>query len=306
VESLTLDSEALGRKLAVSVYMPAARAPKDGWPVLYLLHGLGGCERDWLELGGVQATLDRLIEAGRIKPMMVVMPNGADSWYVNSGAIGGPGNYESAIADDLPKAIEKRFPVAGSADYRAIAGVSMGGYGALRIALMRPERFAAVASMSGAIWQNLPLAQARASGHPYSLVRDETYFRRLDETTIVQGVNLPPEGSHFGKAFGAPFSAAQFNSQNVFTLLAKQVAKGVTLPAIFLTVGDHDSHNLWRGSIALYNTLQADQQNVEFRVTDGDHSWALWRRSIEDTLLFVDQRFGARAVIAHSGQQDAG
>jgi S-formylglutathione hydrolase FrmB len=292
LETIRVESAALGREMAVSVYTPGTGVPGGGWPVLYLLHGLGGSEKDWSSLGGVDKTLDRLIQGGRIRPMMVVMPNAGSSWYVNSGQIGGPGDYESAIGDELPRAIEARYPVSHAPGNRAIAGVSMGGFGALRIALKRPDRYSSVASMSGAIWQNLPVAEKVVSGRPYSEVRDQTYFHRIDASTILQGINLPPEGAHFGKAFGAPFDADRFNRQNVFTLLSGLVAKGAPLPPIFLTVGDHDSHNLWRGSIALYNTLQAERQPVEFRVTDGDHTWALWRKSIEDTLLFVDQHFG--------------
>jgi S-formylglutathione hydrolase FrmB len=309
IDRLTIDSEALGRKLAVSVYVPGAHAPAGGFPVLYLLHGLGGCETDWVALGGVQATLDRLIEQGRIRPMMVVMPGAGSSWYVDSGRVGGPGNFESAIGDDLPKAIEASYPAAEAAQLRAIAGVSMGGYGALRIALSRPEAYAAVASMSGALWQNLPLADASANGVSYTTYRDQVYYRRLDGATIASGVDLPPEGAHFGKAFGVPFDPKRFNAANVFTILAKQIKRGVGLPAIFLTVGDHDSHNLWRGSIALYQTLQAERQPVDFRVTDGDHTWALWRKSIEDTLIFVDGHFrrgsGAGGTVADSGTKAA-
>lgn len=303
VDALSVESAALGRKLGVRVYVPAQAAPREGWPVLYLLHGLGGSERDWGDLGGIQATLDRMIETGRIRPMMVVMPGAASSWYVDSAKLGGPGDYESAIGDDLPQAIEARYTVSQSAGQRAIAGVSMGGYGALRIALKWPERFAAVASMSGALWQNLPIVQERLTGEPYNAFRDQTYFRRVDEATVVQGINLPPAGAHFGKAFGAPFDAGRFNTQNVFTLLASQVARGKALPAIFLTVGDDDSKDLWRGSIALYNTLRADRQRVEFRMTDGDHTWALWRRSIEDTLTFVNSRLGTGGggLVADSG-----
>jgi len=296
VDSLAIDSEAPGAKLAVTVYTPATDVPAEGWPVLYLLHGLGGCEKDWVELGGVQATLDRLIQSGRIQPMMVVMPGAGSSWYVNSSQIGGPGDYETAIGDDLPRAIEALYPVNASPRFRAIAGVSMGGFGALRIALKRPDQFAAVASMSGALWQNMPVGQAMADATiPYSVYRDQTYFHRVDASTILQGINLPPEGSHFGKAFGVPFDPLRFNRQNVFTLLSAQLAKGVALPPIFLTVGDNDSKNLWRGSFALYNTLQAERQKVEFRVTDGDHTWSLWRKTIEDTLIFVDQHFGDSA-----------
>src|SRR4051795_8139723 len=58
MKSLTINSKALGGKLPVLVYLPQATPPTAGWPVLYLLHGLGGCERDWVEFGGVQTTLD--------------------------------------------------------------------------------------------------------------------------------------------------------------------------------------------------------------------------------------------------------
>jgi S-formylglutathione hydrolase FrmB len=288
IKEITIQSAALGRSLAVSIYRPDGPAPASGWPVLYLLHGLNGCYRDWLALGGVQKTLDQLIAARRIRPMLVVMPDGANSWYVDSAAVGGPGNYETAILEDLPKAIEQDFPVRHERGGRAIAGLSMGGFGALRLALKRPDRYVAAASLSGAIWQNMPAdglngAKVRVGG--------ADYFLRVDPATIVSGIDRPPEGNHFGNAFGAPFDVKRFNAANVFTLLAQQLRASAELPAIYLTVGDHDSHDLWRGSIALYETLMADGVNVDFRVTGGDHVWSLWRRSIEDALAFVDSKF---------------
>jgi S-formylglutathione hydrolase FrmB len=284
----TIQSAALGRPLAVAIYRPDDPPPPSGWPVLYLLHGLNGGYRDWPSLGGIQETLDRLIAARRIRPMVVVMPDAGNSWYVDSAAIGGPGNFETAILDDLPQAIEQDLPVRRQRGGRAIAGLSMGGFGALRLAFKSPDRYCAVASLSGAIWQNMPLedpgeATVHASG------RD--YFRRVDPATIISGVDRPPGAGHFGGVFGKPFDAQRFNAANVFTLLAEQLQVGARLPAIYLTVGDHDSHNLWRGSIALYETLMADNVNVDFRVTGGDHAWSLWRKSIEDALVFVDSKF---------------
>lgn len=287
LEEMTIPSAALGRTLAVSIYRPDGPAPAAGWPVLYLLHGRNGTYRDWQALGGIQKTLDRLIAAHLIKPMLVAMPDGGSSWYVDSAAIGGPGNFETAILDDLPKAIEQKFTVQRERGGRAIAGLSMGGFGALRLALARPDRYVAAASLSGAIWQNMPadgldVAKDRAR---------EDYFRRLDAATIVSGIDLPPEGGHFNGAFGAPFDARRFNAENVFTLLEQRLRARVDLPAIYLTVGDHDSHQLWRGSIALYETLMADGVDVDFRVTGGDHEWSLWRKSIEDVLVFIDSKF---------------
>jgi enterochelin esterase family protein len=220
--------------------------------------------------------------------MVVVMPDAGNSWYVDSAALGGPGDFETAILDDLPQAIEEDLPVRREREGRAIAGLSMGGYGALRLAFKRPDRYCAVASLSGAIWQNLP-SDPSDDATIHAATGD--YFRRVDPATIVSGIDRPPGAGHFGGAFGKPFEAQRFNAANVFTLLAGQLHAGVELPAIYLTVGDHDSHNLWRGSIALYETLMADGVNVDFRVTGGDHAWSLWRKSIEDALVFVDSKF---------------
>jgi S-formylglutathione hydrolase FrmB len=289
IEEMSIPSKALGRPLVVSVYRPAEQPPKAGWPVLYLLHGLDGSDRDWSVLGDIQGTLDRLIKGGRIHPMLVVMPSAGNSWYVDSADVNGPGNFETAILTDLPKAIEKRFAPHCERRTRAIAGISMGGFGALRFAFKRPDRYVAVASLSGAIWQNVPVGAA-AGGLRWTGASG-AYFQRVDPETVIGGVDLPPDGGHFGGAFGTPFDARRFNAASVFTLLARQVKAGNELPAIYLTVGDNDSHNLWRGSVALYETLMADRQKVEFRVTDGDHVWSLWRRTIEDALVFVDSKF---------------
>lgn len=288
LEETTIASGALDRPLPVAIYRPDGAPPQAGWPVLYLLHGLNGGYRDWPALGGIQGTLDRLIAARRIRPIVVVMPDAGNSWYVDSAAIGGPGNYETAILDDLPRAIERDLSVRRDRGGRAIAGLSMGGFGALRLAFKRPDRYCAVASLSGAIWQNMPTdGSADAALRPISA----DYFRRVDAATVVHGIDRPPGNGHFGGVFGRPFDAQRFNAANVFTLLAQQLGAGAEFPAIYLTVGDHDSHNLWRGSIALYETLMADGVNVDFRVTGGDHVWALWRRSIEDALLFTDSKF---------------
>ena len=288
MEEIAVPSAALGRSLAVSVYRPDEPAPKAGWPVLYLLHGLHGSNRDWQLLGNIQETLDRLIVSGRIHRMVVVMPNAGNSWYVNSADVNGPGNYETAILKDLPEAIEKRYSPHCTRSSRAIAGLSMGGFGALRLALKRPDRYAAVASLSGAIWQNVPVSQGKEVAWTGAA---GPYFQRIDPETVVSGVDLPPDGAHFGNAFGLPFNARRYNAANVFTLLAEQVKAKADLPAIYLTVGDNDSHDLWRGSIALYETLRADQVKAELRITDGDHVWSLWRRTIEDALVFVDSKF---------------
>ena len=293
IQDFHYHSAALDRDQTAQVYVPDGDPPAGGWPVLYLLHGLDGAATDWQTIGGIGKTLDRLIAQHRIRPLVVVMPPGGNSWYVDSADIKGPGNYATAISRDLPDAVEAAFRVGRDRDHRAIGGLSMGGFGALRFALAEPERYTAAAALSPAIWQNVPQdGPQKFSPQQPDLVLPTSYFRRRDPTTVTVGIDLPPEGRHFGGAFGTPFDPRRFNAENVFTLLEQAVEAKKTLPAIYLTVGDDDSHLLWRGAIALFETMQMDGRDIEFRVTDGDHDWTCWKRSLADVLIFVDKRFG--------------
>ena len=279
VRAFPYRSAGLGAAQVAQVYVPAGPAPSGGWPVLYLLHGLHGKPTDFADSGDIRATLDDMIEKGKVMPLLVVMPNGANSWYVDSAAVGGPGDYAQAIGHDLQAAVEHAFPVAADKLHRAVAGISMGGYGALRLALSDPDRYVAVAALSPALWQNL------AGAVP-------GYFERPTPATVTIGVDLPPGPDHFGGAFGKPFDPKRFDDANVFTLLQRDLDAKKALPAVYLTVGDDDSHLLWRGAIALFETMQADGRPIEFRVTDGDHSWAVWKVSLAEALTFVARNLG--------------
>lgn len=288
-ESYALPS--MGQPMAVNIYRPEGAPPAGGWPVVYLLHGLGGNQGDWLVAGNVQQTLDALIEAGSVEPMVLVMPAAGNNWYVNTRSAGGADDVETAITEDLRQRIEADFPVRADQGGRAIAGLSMGGSGALRLGIGHPELYASIAALSPAIWENVPAEDLDKAPEDIDLIIDSTYFHWADQDTLTTGVDLPPAGPHFSGAFGDPFDARRFNAQNVFTLLAEATRAQKTLPPIYLMVGDHDSHKLWRGAIALYETLMADSVPVAFRVYDGDHSWDLWRARIGEALTFIDGHF---------------
>ena len=295
-------SKALDAEQNALVYVPDGTAPAGGWPVLYLLHGLDGTAADWQTLGNIQSSLDRMIASGAIRPIMVAMPAGANSWYVDSADVKGPGDYASAIAHDLPDAIEAAFPVGEDRAHRAIAGLSMGGFGALRLGLGEPERYQAVAALSPAIWQNVPEQEASKSAKELEQLRTLSYFKKADEADVTIGLDLPPDGKHFGGAFGTPFDPHRFNAANVFTMLQRAVDAHKTLPNIYLTVGDDDSHLLWRGAIAFFETMQMDRRAIEFRVTDGDHNWKCWRSSLADALLFIDRQFGKQDLVKNASR----
>ncbi len=254
-------SPALGGEMAYSVYLPPGfRTDADRYRVLYLLHGTRGSERDWPGNGGVQETADRLINAGTIKPTIIVMPDGRTSWYVDSAELGGPGNFERAIDPDVVAMIDRAYPTIPTRAGRAIAGLSMGGYGALRLALMHPERYGAVAAISPALWVRVTP----------ETVPDERYDR------VFQG------------AFGRPFDPRRFVAANPMSLLAT-MTRGRDAPAIYLAAGHDDYPGIVADTEQFHAALRAAGIASEFHMVDGRHDWGLWSRQLEPLLRFVDR-----------------
>ena len=251
-ESLSVESPALNGPMKYSLFLPEAQSAR--LPVLYLLHGLGGHERDWQALGHIAQTATRLIRQNAIPPMAIVMPDGANSWYVNSEK---HGLYEDALLEDLIPETERTHGFGGDRSRRAIAGLSMGGYGAFRLAFRYPDRFAMTAGLSAAIFPDLETAE--------DVSRQQIGF--------------------FKGVFGEPFDVAEFNRQNFFSDIPSLVAIDER-PAIWITVGDDDGFGLYEGNIALYQALKQADIPVEFRMTDGNHTWRLWRAEIENVLRY--------------------
>lgn len=298
IRDATFKSAALGADFKVNVYVPSGRAPLGGWPVLYLLHGHDGNQNSWRDLGNIEATLNAMIANKTIKPLVVVMPDAKNSWYVDSNMAGGPGDYETAMTEDLRKEIEHLLPVRTDREGRAIAGLSMGGYGALRLAYSHPDLYYAVASMSGAIWHNIPATEFHKTPADMKLIYDNMFFHQVDPETILTGIVLPSTGDHFSGSFGTPFNAQIFNEKNIFTLVAQRIAKKTNLPATYLTCGDDDGLKLYRGTIALYDMLQANGRKAELRITDGDHVWTLWRTEVANVLRFIDKQWSTAGIMA--------
>lgn len=157
VEQLWYPSAATGKDRRLSVYLPAAYDGKKKFPVLYLLHGSGGDETAWLELGKTARIMDNLIAKGEAVPMIVVMPNG------NIGAQAAPGetpdnlefrpvmsnqipsNYKNGTYEasfgEIVSFIDNRYKTVRNRQSRAVAGLSMGGFHSLYISLNHPDLF---------------------------------------------------------------------------------------------------------------------------------------------------------------------
>ncbi|WP_241299211.1 alpha/beta hydrolase [Burkholderia stabilis] len=145
---VAIPSVAMRETLKATVVLPDdyARGNKAGerYPVVYLLHGSGGDHTDWTTNTHIAALADRY-------RVILVMPDGGhESWYIDSPFDSGS-RYETFVGDEVVSYVDLHFRTIAAQRARAITGLSMGGFGALRIALDRPDTFGAVGSISGAV-----------------------------------------------------------------------------------------------------------------------------------------------------------
>jgi len=247
-------SSALDREMRYRILLPCGyQAGRGRFPVLYLLHGLHGDYLNW----DTRTNLERYASE---YAMIVVMPDAHDSWYTNS-ATDAKDRFEDYIAKDLVAEIDGKFRTLRSRYSRAIAGLSMGGYGALKIALRYHDDFAFAASLSGAL--NAP----QDLGDRQPAFRDQLL-----------------------KVFG-PIGSAVRADNNVFSML--QSAGTKDLPYFYLACGSADDFlPVNREFAAQLSSLGAA---YEYHETAGGHAWDYWDRSLQDLLsaaadVLSDQR----------------
>src|SRR5581483_5240145 len=141
VEYKTFPSKVLGHDVRYGIYLPPsyASSPAKKYPVLYFLHGLFEDETRWSSRGGTDQIMDKMIADGKIGEFIVAIPNGATSFYVNTRD--GSEKWEDMIIKEFIPMVESAYRINASRQTRGISGVSMGGYGALQIAMKHPDLF---------------------------------------------------------------------------------------------------------------------------------------------------------------------
>ncbi len=255
-------SEALGRELPYGVYL----ADSDGraaLPVVYLLHGYGASHREWVEFGRIDKLLDELIEAGAIAPLIAIMPTSDKSWYVDSAARGGPGDYATAIAQELVAHVEEELPVIPGAAHRAVMGLSMGGFGALVLGLGDPGRFDQVVALSPAVFVPEGLSWER-----WSL-----------------GTTLEERDIWFPGVFGTPFDINTYRDEQPTALLDRLEGPP---PRVLLASGDQDGFGFELGTVELFLALRRHDVPAALRIDAGDHDWAYWREATAEAFVWLD------------------
>src|SRR5688500_16055625 len=157
IDTIRYTSKTVGVSRKALVYIPPGFSKKNKYPVLYLLHGIGGDEKEWLKNGQPQVILDNLYAEKKIEPMIVVLPNGramkddrATGNIFDSAKVQAFATFERDLLSDLIPFIEKKYPVYKDRDHRAIAGLSMGGGQSLNFGLTNLEKFAWIGGFSSA------------------------------------------------------------------------------------------------------------------------------------------------------------
>jgi S-formylglutathione hydrolase FrmB len=239
VEQRSFFSAALQRQMPYEIVLPAGYASgQQRYPVLYLLHGWQGDETNWV-------TLTHLVDVASRYALIIVTPKAANSWYVNS-ATNPADRYADYIADDLIAEIDGRYRSIASSHQRAIAGLSMGGYGALLVTLHHPDLFAFTGSISGAF--------AGPSG--------------------IEHV-LPALKPSTDEAFG-PAESATRKENDLDTLI--EGADPAKTPYMFLECGTSDP--LLPSDRHVVAELSAHAFAYEYHELPGAHTWLFWDNSL--------------------------
>ncbi len=259
VQTNQLQSKLVNAAISYNVILPPdyRSSTASRYPVLYLLHGLGGHYSDWVNRTNVA-------DYAAQYRMIIVMPEGNDSWYVD-GAGGVNDKYESYILKELMPDVDKRYRTIQARYGRAIAGLSMGGYGAVKYGLKYPATFAFAGSVSGAFG-----------------------VTRYTEKEM-GGTNWEP----FLKIFG-PSGSDTRKANDVFEI-AKALTPGriASLPYFYFDCGTEDAAQHFNPNRELSELFLEKKIPHEYRELPGNHSWAYWDRQVREILIIAAEKLRA-------------
>lgn len=298
-------SPALGIRKQFVVYLPPSydASSQRRYPVAYYLHGMWGDEWNWVRSGAINRTLDSLV-AGGLPEMIVVMPDGDDGWYTTWNNLGNnvecrrskpPSRqsetvdaycvpwpkYDDYIARDLVARVDSFYRTIASRSARGIAGLSMGGYGAISLALAYPDVFSAAASHSGVV------SPLYVGPHPYRspprYATNETELR----------ANMPNLWPALVLAFGRD-TTGWWPRDPGRRAARYAVADRARMPALMLDVGVSDPYV--DQSRDLHATLDRLGITHTYAEWPGAHNWDYWRLHASESLRWMGGHIASGAM----------
>jgi S-formylglutathione hydrolase FrmB len=249
---LDLASNLLHRKVSYRVIFPVGykESATARYSVIILLHGLFGHFNNWTDL-------TKLAEYASAYKFIIVTPEGGDGWYTDSISVPND-KYESYIIQELIPEIDKKFRTIADREHRVIAGLSMGGYGAIKFGLKYPDKFSLIGSFSGAL--DAPL-------------------RGQDNKNL-----RPSIISVFG-----PDNSQTRKDNDIFRLLRESTPDAVKgLPYIYMACGTEDY--LFQPNREFDALLLEKKIPHEYRELPGSHEWAFWDAQVQEFLRLADRK----------------
>jgi S-formylglutathione hydrolase FrmB len=265
-ECLSASSEILGRPVAYCVILPPSYDTEKArrYPILYLLHGLGDNEQMLIHSGGFNLVQD-LWERHQLGDFLIVTPDGGSSFYINSRD--GRLRYEDFFLREFLPQIEKRYRAQSGRASRGIAGISMGGYGALHLGFRHPELFASAGAHSAALLEKLP-------------------------TVAISDSRQTARSRILGNVFGSPLDPV-FWKQNDPLVIAR--VANLSALRIYFDCGSEDDFGFQDGAAALDKVLSSRHIPHEFHLYPGGHNWVYVAEHLPALLQFHFRAFESAA-----------
>jgi S-formylglutathione hydrolase FrmB len=242
-ECLSAPSKILGHPVAYCVILPPSYDAEKTrrYPILYLLHGLGDNEQMLIHSGGFNLVQD-LWERHQLGDFLIATPDGGSSFYINSRD--GRLRYEDFFLQEFLPQVEKRYRTQSGRASRGIAGISMGGYGALHLAFRHPELFGSVGAHSAALLEKLP-------------------------TVTVSDSRQTARSRILGNVFGSPLDPAFWKQNDPLAIARVASLAGLH---IYFDCGSEDDFGFDAGAVALDKALGSRRIPHEFHLYPGGHN----------------------------------
>lgn len=261
LESLKFNSNLVNYPVEYSVYLPPDyESSNRSYPVLYLLHGYSDDETGWIQFGEANSIADKGIANGDFPPCIIIMPDGKVTWYVNSAD--GKDPWEDMFVKEFIPFIEKEYRIRAKKEFRAIAGLSMGGNGALLLSMRNPELFSSCVAMSAGTFTDEEIMNNDQYDH---------YFGNIYGPKTPKGVS------------------EHWKANSPLHLLDSVDKKDLKSIRFYIDCGDDDF--LYQGNSALHVKMKDLGIPHEYRVRNGGHQWSYWRTGLFDGLKFISEKF---------------
>jgi len=264
-ESLKYESKLLGGPVEYSIYLPPDyESSNRSYPVLYLLHGYSDDQTGWIQFGEVAKIADQGIANGDFPPVIIVMPNGKITWYCNDYKMANP--WEDMFVKEFIPSIEKTYRIRAKKEFRAISGLSMGGYGSLMLAMRNPDLFSSCVAFSSGTFTDKEIVD----------MPDNTYNMFF--------------GDIFGKGLvGENRISDNWKAHSPLHLIYDVPKDKLKTIRYYIDCGDDDF--LFEGNMQLHIQMRKLELPHEYRTRQGSHEWSYWRTGLVEGLKFIGEGF---------------